>query len=196
RARASQLARQRVLSSWLFALLAGVAIWLALPAPPRAPAAPATPPAAAAEPPLVAAPTVPVSAPAPQDAAPVENTPVTPPPAPASADEPAQPASVAPVEAAANPTGTQDAPIPAAPLSIERQRTEVAAAISTLPDVDRAVWSTESTLQVILSRIEGDAFVRICPLILRYDELAASRIQLTPPPESGRNVRFRQCRSY
>src|SRR5690606_9363192 len=130
RARASQLARQRVLSSWLFALLAGVAIWLALPAPPRAPAAPATPPAAAAEPPLVAAPTVPVSAPAPQDAAPVENTPVTPPPAPASADEPAQPASVAPVEAAANPTGTQDAPIPAAPLSIERQRTEVAAAIS------------------------------------------------------------------
>jgi len=49
---------------------------------------------------------------------------------------------------------------------------------------------------VMLNAIEGDAFSRICPLVERYDELASSRIQLTPPPESGRNVRFRQCRSY
>ena len=208
RARASQLARQRVLSSWLFALLAGVAIWLALPAPQRAPAAPAAPPAAAPEPSPAATPTAPVAmdkpAPVPRDAAPAGDTPAAPPSAPPSApvaaDEPAQPASAAPVEAAATATATaneaQDAPTPTAPLSIERQRAEIAAAISTLPDVDRAAWSTESTLQVILSRIDGDAFVRICPLILRYDELAASRIQLTPPPESGRNVRFRQCRSY
>ncbi len=200
RARASKLARQRVLSSWLFALLAGVAIWLALPAPQRAPAAPATSPAASAEPSPAATPTVPVAtgspAPAPQDAVPVGDTPAAPPATPVAAGEPAQPTSTATVEAGATTTEAQDAPAPTPPLSIERQRADVAAAISTLPDVDRAAWSSESTLQVILSRIDGDAFVRICPLMLRYDELAASRIQLTPPPGSGRNVRFRQCRSY
>jgi hypothetical protein len=33
-------------------------------------------------------------------------------------------------------------------------------------------------------------------LVERYPDLAASRIQLTPPPGSGEQVRFRQCRAY
>src|SRR3546814_9248585 len=62
--------------------------------------------------------------------------------------------------------------------------------------VDRAVWSTQSTLQVFLLDGRGNAFDHICPLVVRYDALASSRIQLTPPPGSELPTRFRQCRSY
>lgn len=155
RARASQQARQRVLSSWLLALLAGVAVFLALPQRPAG--APATPPSPAGMPPAAA---------------------------------PAQPPSP-------DATMPNTAATPAAPeIDVARQRADVAAAISTLPDVDRAVWASESTLQVFLARIEDDPFGRICPLMARYPDIAASRIQLTPPPGSGASVRFRQCRSF
>ncbi|TWT23534.1 restriction endonuclease [Luteimonas marina] len=162
RARAMQLARQRVLSSWLLALLAGVAVFLAL--PDRAAPVVASAPAA---------------------------------PAPAVADVPGPTASQQATEPAGTAAATEAPTVPEqAPMDIEQQRGDVAAAISTLPDVDRAVWSSESTLQVFLSTIDGDAFVRICPLMERYEELASSRIQLTPPPGSTATVRFRQCRSY
>ncbi|MBP6799479.1 MAG: restriction endonuclease, partial [Luteimonas sp.] len=169
RAKAAQLARQRVLSSWLIALLAGVAVFLMLPdAPPEpkpAPIAAAAPPAAT-QPEAAVAGATPTQGPAPTATA-------------AQADN-APPADPAATEAE----------------SVEQQRTDVARAISTLPDVDRAIWSSESTLQVFLLEIDGDAFARICPLIERYDELASSRIQLTPPQGSDARVRFRQCRSY
>lgn len=169
RAKAAQLARQRVLSSWLIALLAGVAVFLMLPdAPPEpkpAPIAAAAPPAAT-QPEAAVAGATPTQGPAPTATA-------------AQADN-APPADPAATEAE----------------SVEQQRTDVARAISTLPDVDRAIWSSESTLQVFLLEIDGDVFARICPLIERYDELASSRIQLTPPQGSDARVRFRQCRSY
>ncbi|TYT23840.1 restriction endonuclease [Luteimonas viscosa] len=179
RAKAATLARQRVLSSWLFALLAGVAIWLALPAPPAPAPAPSPSPsqAPAAVAPPEAAPAAP-SAPAPSAAA-------------GAGVEPAASATTQETTAAAPAAAPPDAPA-----SIEQQRADVAAAVSTLPDVDRAIWSTESTLQVMLSSIDGDAFTRICPLMERYEDLASSRIQLTPPPGSTASVRFRQCRSY
>ncbi len=170
RAKAAQLARQRVLSSWLIALLAGVAVFLVLPdAPPEPKPAPiaAAAPAAAAQP----------------EAATADDAPEQEPPPAASATAQADDAPPA------DPAATEAA-------SVERQRTDVARAISTLPDVDRAIWSSESTLQVFLLEIDGDAFARICPLIERYDELASSRIQLTPPQGSDARVRFRQCRSY
>ena len=169
RAKAAQLARQRVLSSWLIALLAGVAVFLMLPdAPPEpkpAPIAAAAPPAAT-QPEAAVAGATPTQGPAPTaTAAQADNAPH------------------------ADPAATEAE-------SVEQQRTDVARAISTLPDVDRAIWSSESTLQVFLLEIDGDAFARICPLMERHDALASSRVQLTPPPGSGANVRFRQCRSY
>ena len=170
RAKAAQLARQRVLSSWLIALLAGVAVFLVLPdAPPEPKPAPiaATVPAAETQPETTIA-----------DAAPVQ-----------------EPAPSAPAAAATNNAPPADSAM-AETASVEQQRTDVARAISTLPDVDRAIWSSESTLQVFLLEVDGDAFARICPLIERYDELASSRIQLTPPQGSDARVRFRQCRSY
>src|SRR5690606_8840641 len=102
----------------------------------------------------------------------------------------------------APPAGPDPAPAarPADPapatLPIERQRADVAAAVATLPDVDRAFWSTESTVPVMLIAREGAALSRICPPGVRSGGLASWGIQLTPPPESRRNVRFRQCRSY
>ncbi|MGJ4802005.1 restriction endonuclease [Luteimonas sp. SDU82] len=164
RAGAARAARQRVLLSWLLALLAGVAVWLALP-PPAPVARPAAAPAVAAD----------VARPGEQPAA-----------ATAPAVDPGLPSVSLP--------GPQ-APAATTP-DIEQQRADIAAAVSTLPDVDRAAWSSESTLQVFLSAIQDDPFGRICPLVERYDDLAASRIQLTPPPGSDATVRFRQCRSY
>lgn len=117
-------------------------------------------------------------------------------PAPDATPKPA-PAAAAGAEArTAPPSATSDATPPATSQTPAERRQSLINAVSTLADVDRAIWSSESTLQVYLLRIDGDAFERICPLVVRYDELASSRIQLTPPAGSERPVRFRQCRSY
>lgn len=151
---AGRKARQRTLLSWLLALVAGVATFLALPGSDVAAAGTSTA-------------------------------------LPAAAKKSAQPEAPPPVvlEPIAAPA-PDDAP------ALEKQRSDVADAISTLPMVDRAVWSTQSTLQVYLLDASKDAMPQICPLIMRYDALAPSRIQLTPPPDSGLPTRFRQCRSY
>src|SRR3546814_3126019 len=66
------------------------------------------------------------------------------------------------------------APAPDDTSTLEQQREDVADAVSTLPMVDRAVWSTQSTLQVFLLDGRGNAFDHICPLVVRYDALARS----------------------
>lgn len=86
--------------------------------------------------------------------------------------------------------------VPTDPAALERRRKETANAISTLFGVDRAFWSTQSTLLVYLSTDVADPSSELCPLLERYPELAASRVQLQPPQGSTRPVRFKQCRSY
>ena len=85
---------------------------------------------------------------------------------------------------------------PRGPAQLTQRRETVAQAISTLPHVDRAVWSTQSTLLVYLFDEQSEPKRDICPLLERYVELAASRIQLEPPPGSTRPVRFVQCRAF
>ena len=97
--------------------------------------------------------------------------------------------------------GMQAAPeapsvVPTDPQELERRRKDLATAVSTLPGIDKALWSTQSTLLVYLSEDLPDPMSSICPLLERYDELAASRIQLQPPAGSARPVRFLQCRAY
>lgn len=105
----------------------------------------------------------------------------------------ATPATAAP----ATPVGGVAAsPAPDDPAQLEQRRQEVTRAISTLPHVDRALWSTQSTLLVYLLDQDADPISEICPLLEHYEELRASRIQLQPPPGSTRPVRFLQCRSY
>src|SRR5690606_12302625 len=128
---AATKARQRTLLSWLLALVAGIAVFLLLPAAPESAAAP------------VAASSIPPAG---------------------HADKPAPEPWVA-------------APAPEDGDSLEQQREDVADAVSTLPMVDRAVWSTQSTLQVYLLETQSDAFTQICPLLLRHDALASSRVQ-------------------
>jgi hypothetical protein len=91
---------------------------------------------------------------------------------------------------------TPAAPFPTDPAVIEQHRREAANAISTLFGVDRALWSTQSTLMVYLSADQSDPINELCPLLERYPELASSRVQLQPPPGSSKAVRFKQCRTY
>ena len=86
--------------------------------------------------------------------------------------------------------------VPTDPQELERRRKDLATAVSTLPGIDKALWSTQSTLLVYLSEDLPDPMSGICPLLERYDELAASRVQLQPPAGSTRPVRFLQCRAY
>ena len=100
-------------------------------------------------------------------------------------------------QAAAATPAIEDANIvPTDPAALERRRKETANAISTLFGVDRAFWSTQSTLLVYLSTDMADPTSELCPLLERYPELAASRVQLQAPQGSSRPVRFKQCRSY
>lgn len=99
--------------------------------------------------------------------------------------------------AAATTPAIEDANIvPTDPAALERRRKETANAISTLFGVDRAFWSTQSTLLVYLSTDVADPSSELCPLLERYPELAASRVQMQPPQGSTKSVRFKQCRSY
>lgn len=86
--------------------------------------------------------------------------------------------------------------VPTDPAALEARRREAANAITTLFGVDRALWSTQSTLLVYLSAEDADPTTDLCPLLERYPELAASRVQLQPPAGSRKPVRFKQCRSY
>lgn len=81
-------------------------------------------------------------------------------------------------------------------LTLAQQREAVATAVLTLPQVTHALWTTRSTLEVHLADTRQDAAPGICLMVERYPDLAASRIQLTPPRGSGEQVRFRQCRAY
>ena len=108
---------------------------------------------------------------------------------------------VAPVRTAVpvTPAAPQPAPagvVPTDPAALEARRREAANAITTLFGVDRALWSTQSTLLVYLSAEDVDPTTDLCPLLERYPELAASRVQLQPPAGSRKPVRFKQCRSY
>ena len=144
RASTTTLARQRVLLSWLFALLVGVGTFMLLPEP--GPQATRTTPVAA--------------------------------------------------QAQAAPVPEAVATAPETPLTTEQQREAVAGAVSTLPMVSHAIWTTQSNLAVYLLDTSEDAMPGICPLMERYPEVAFSRIQLTPPAESDAQVRFRQCTGY
>lgn len=97
------------------------------------------------------------------------------------------------------PPTPQPAPVsvvPTDPVALEVRRREAANAITTLSGVDRALWSTQSTLLVYLSGEDADPTSDLCPLLERYPELAASRVQLQPPAGSSKPVRFKQCRTY
>lgn len=115
--------------------------------------------------------------------------------------QPAAPVDAAlpgPSESRAAPTaGPATAPAPAAdPRSEEEQRRDLARRLSSVPGVDRAVWSTRSTLQVFLTDATLASDTALCQAVEQFDLLRASRLQIEAPPGEDRPVRFMQCRAY
>ena len=115
--------------------------------------------------------------------------------APVAAPARAHAAKAAATQVPAN-DGVWPAPGNVDTATTEKNRTEAARAIGSLPMVSRALWSSQSTLLVYLNNTSADAKAAICPLLERYPELGASRVQLQPPDGSGEAVRFFQCRAY
>ncbi len=97
----------------------------------------------------------------------------------------AKPVAAAPQAAAAQTESQQ-----------EQRRKDAASAIAALPGVERALWSTQSTLSLDVSNDRPELWTGICGIIDRYEELRATRVQLNPPPGSGLPVRFKQCHAY
>lgn len=76
------------------------------------------------------------------------------------------------------------------------QRGDALAAIAALPDIERALWSTQSTLSVFLLAEKQQPWTDICNVLSRYPAVRSVRVQLTPPEGSTSLVRFRQCFAY
>ena len=108
-----------------------------------------------------------------------------------SADVPAAVTRTSPPRVAATPT-----PAPAAPMSEDEEREAIVREIKELPGVERALWSTRSTLQVYLADPSVANDDAICSVMKRYELLRASRLQIQSPESSGRPVRFMQCAVY
>lgn len=104
----------------------------------------------------------------------------------------------APVQPAAQIEVKKDNPTltPIAPVSEEEQRDEVIRVVSTLPGIERAMWSTRSTLLLYLANESADPVRRVCDVVKKYDSLRTSRLHLQPPAGSTRPARFLQCAMY
>jgi len=128
----------------------------------------------------------PVAAPAPA------TTPVA---APAGA--PANATATAPRNAptAAAPTITGEPPAEGSPEDL-RQRQAIVDALTALPGVDHAIWSTRSTLLVYAAAGVGDQHDPVCGVVERFDALRASRIQLQGADGTTASVRFFHCSTY
>ena len=86
-------------------------------------------------------------------------------------------------------------PVHESVLPVEERRTNIAQAVSELPHVRSATWSSPSTLQVAVDSTSFDPQT-VCPLIESDADLGASRLQVQYPAGSDRPVRFLQCRAY
>ncbi|WP_425462609.1 hypothetical protein, partial [Marilutibacter aestuarii] len=114
------------------------------------------------------------------------------------------PATPAPTpERAPDETGsappTTPSPSTQAPLDEATQRERIVSRINALPDVERAAWSTRSTLLVGMADgvVDGPEFVApICDILGEYPDLRASRVQLQPLDGGTQSVRFMQCHPY
>jgi hypothetical protein len=86
--------------------------------------------------------------------------------------------------------------IAAAPVSDEEQRDDVIRMVTTLPGVERAMWSTKSTLLVYLADENADPMSGVCEVMRKYEALRTSRVHLQPPASASRPARFLQCATY
>lgn len=77
-----------------------------------------------------------------------------------------------------------------------QRRLAAASAVAALEQADSAAWSTQSTLVIRMARADGiDSGLvnEACAILVEYEELRYSRLQLEPPADSTAPVRWRQC---
>ena len=77
-----------------------------------------------------------------------------------------------------------------------RRRAEAAKQIAAIMQVRSAAWSAQSTLLVTLTQSDGkdkDMLNESCRILIRYEELRYSRLQIEPPPDTVQPVRWHQC---
>jgi len=118
-------------------------------------------------------------------------------PAVAAATTAAAPGPAANATSATATTTTATTPVhAAAPISEGEQRDEVIRMVSTLPGVERAMWSTRSTLLVYLIDEDANPVRGICDVMQKYETLRTSRLHLQPPAGAARPSRFLQCATY
>ena len=76
------------------------------------------------------------------------------------------------------------------------RRAEAAKKIASIVQVQTAVWSAQSTLLLTLNQSDGKDVRLIeeaCRVLVGYEELRYSRLQLESPPDADLPVRWRQC---
>lgn len=82
------------------------------------------------------------------------------------------------------------------PEELARRRADAARQVSGLSQVDAAAWSAQRTLLLLLNRTDGKdqaLIAEACRILLQYEELRYTRIQLNPPADSPQAVRWRLC---
>lgn len=82
------------------------------------------------------------------------------------------------------------------PETLAERRATVAAGVRKLERVRSAAWTAQSTLSIALaSTLDGerDVIDEACRILLQFEELRYTRLQLEPPPGSDNVVRWRQC---
>lgn len=110
-----------------------------------------------------------------------------------SASTPSEPAKPTSLDAAAS-AMAEAAEL--TPEGLASRRASAAAGVRELERVRSAAWTAQSTLSIALSRsVEGDQDVidEACRILLQFEELRFTRLQLEPPPGSAAPVRWRQC---
>lgn len=105
-----------------------------------------------------------------------------------------QPGAAMPASSVPKPTAA--APVVPPPVSDDEQRDDVIRMVSTLPGVERAMWSTRSTLLIYLTDENADPLSGICEVMGRFETLRTSRLHLQPPKGATRPARFVQCSTY
>lgn len=77
-----------------------------------------------------------------------------------------------------------------------QRRLNAAARIADLEQANSAIWSTLSTLNISLVKedgIDSGLVNEACAILIEYEELRYTRLQLEPPASSTTPVRWRQC---
>lgn len=133
---------------------------------------------------------------------------------------PAPPSLAAPPAAVASsfqPTGSSPAPLPAqdamlkqlnataeamqavarlSPEQLAKRRADAAKQVSQISQVATAAWSAPRTLLITLNHTDGKDKVLVseaCRILVQNEEMRFTRIQLNPPADSTKAVRWRLC---